>query len=165
MWRRGFLVKTDTMRSHILSNCTDFQSRRSQIRYRRKEDKPELVHTLNGSGLATSRLMVSLLENNQMEDGSIILPEVLHKYMNGITTLRPVCSRKGDKMSLAIEDLKKFLDSSPTSWHAVKRMGNRLALHDFIPLKESEPWHLEKGKKYFVSRNGSFLSFALPSKS
>jgi seryl-tRNA synthetase len=74
-----------------VSNCTDFQSRRSQIRYRKKEDKPELVHTLNGSGLATSRLMVSLLENNQQEDGSIILPEVLHKYMNGINTLRPVC--------------------------------------------------------------------------
>jgi len=67
-------------------------------------------------------------------------------------------------MSLAIEDLKKFLDNSPTPWHAVKEMGNRLALHDFIPLKESEPWQLEKGKKYFVSRNGAFLSFALPSK-
>ncbi|MBM3207492.1 MAG: M18 family aminopeptidase [Chlamydiae bacterium] len=66
-------------------------------------------------------------------------------------------------MSLAIEDLKNFLDHSPTSWHAVKEMGNRLALHDFIPLKESEPWHLEKGKKYFVSRNGAFLSFCLPS--
>ena len=73
-----------------VSNCTDFQSRRSQIRYRKKEDKPELIHTLNGSGLATSRLMVSLLENNQQEDGSVILPEVLHKYMNGINILRPV---------------------------------------------------------------------------
>ena len=74
-----------------VSNCTDFQSRRSQIRYRKKEDKPELIHTLNGSGLATSRLMVSLLENNQQADGSVILPEVLHKYMNGINVLKPVC--------------------------------------------------------------------------
>ena len=74
-----------------VSNCTDFQSRRSQIRFKKKEDKPELVHTLNGSGLATSRLMVSLLENNQQEDGSVILPEVLHKYMNGINILKPVC--------------------------------------------------------------------------
>jgi seryl-tRNA synthetase len=74
-----------------VSNCTDFQSRRSQIRYKKKEDKPELIHTLNGSGLATSRLMVSLLENNQQEDGSVILPEVLHKYMNGINILKPVC--------------------------------------------------------------------------
>ncbi|MCX6990141.1 MAG: serine--tRNA ligase [Chlamydiae bacterium] len=74
-----------------VSNCTDFQSRRSQIRYRKKEDKPELIHTLNGSGLATSRLMVSLLENNQQADGSVILPEVLHKYMNGINILKPVC--------------------------------------------------------------------------
>ena len=74
-----------------VSNCTDFQSRRSQIRYKKKEDKPELIHTLNGSGLATSRLMVSLLENNQQADGSVILPEVLHKYMNGINILKPVC--------------------------------------------------------------------------
>ena len=64
-----------------VSNCTDFQSRRSQIRYRRKGEKAELVHTLNGSGLATSRLMVALLENNQQEDGSILVPKVLHKYL------------------------------------------------------------------------------------
>jgi len=64
-----------------VSNCTDFQARRSQIRFRRKQDKPQYVHTLNGSGLATSRLMVALLENNQQEDGSILVPKVLHKYL------------------------------------------------------------------------------------
>jgi seryl-tRNA synthetase len=74
-----------------VSNCTDYQARRSQIRYRHKEEKPELVHTLNGSGLATSRLMVALLENNQNEDGSVTLPLVLHKYLNGVKELRPVC--------------------------------------------------------------------------
>ncbi len=73
-----------------VSHCTDYQARRSQIRYRHKEEKPELVHTLNGSGLATSRLMVALLENNQNEDGSVTLPVVLHKYMNGIKELRPI---------------------------------------------------------------------------
>ena len=72
-----------------VSNCTDYQARRSQIRYRHKEEKPELVHTLNGSGLATSRLMVALLENNQNEDGSVTLPVVLHKYLNGIKELKP----------------------------------------------------------------------------
>ena len=60
-----------------VSNCTDYQSRRSQTRFRSKGGKPELVHTLNGSGLATSRLMVALLENNQNADGSINLPAVL----------------------------------------------------------------------------------------
>jgi len=75
-----------------VSNCSDFQARRSMIRYRKKEEKPEFVHTLNGSGLATSRLMVALLENNQQEDGSVNLPVVLHKYMNGIKELRPVLS-------------------------------------------------------------------------
>jgi len=73
-----------------VSNCTDYQARRSQIRYRHREEKPELIHTLNGSGLATSRLMVALLENHQNEDGSVTLPVVLHKYMNGIKELRPI---------------------------------------------------------------------------
>jgi seryl-tRNA synthetase len=72
-----------------VSNCTDYPARRSHIRYRHKEEKPELVHTLNGSGLATSRLMVALLENHQNEDGSVTLPVVLHKYLNGIKDLQP----------------------------------------------------------------------------
>lgn len=63
------------------SNFENFQARRANIRYRREDTKkPEFVHTLNGSGLATSRLMVSLLENYQTEDGRIVVPEVLRKY-------------------------------------------------------------------------------------
>jgi seryl-tRNA synthetase len=67
-----------------VSNCTDYQSRRSLIRYKNKEGKIELVHTLNGSGLATSRLMVGLLENNQNADGSVNIPEVLQRFLGGI---------------------------------------------------------------------------------
>lgn len=70
-----------------ISNCGDFQSRRSQTRFRHKDEKPEFVHTLNGSGLATSRVMVALLENNQRADGSVAIPPILHKYLNGITEL------------------------------------------------------------------------------
>ena len=63
------------------SNFESFQARRANIRYRNEATKkPEFLHTLNGSGLATSRLMVSLLENNQTPDGKIIVPEVLRKY-------------------------------------------------------------------------------------
>ena len=72
-----------------VSNCTDYQARRSNIRYRSKQEKPELVHTLNGSGLATSRLMVALLENNQNRDGSVNIPQVLQKYLGGLTKLTP----------------------------------------------------------------------------
>lgn len=73
-----------------VSNCTDYQSRRSNIRFRRgKNDKPEFLHTLNGSGLATSRLMVALLENNQNPDGSVTIPPILHSYLGGISTLFP----------------------------------------------------------------------------
>lgn len=72
-----------------ISHCTDFQARRSQTRYRDKGEKPHYCHTLNGSGLATSRLMVALLENNQRKDGSIELPLVLHRYLSGIKELRP----------------------------------------------------------------------------
>ncbi|HOJ37161.1 MAG TPA: serine--tRNA ligase [Ignavibacteriales bacterium] len=63
------------------SNFEAFQARRANIRFRKKDDKKlDFVHTLNGSGLATSRLMVSILENYQQEDGSIIVPEVLRPY-------------------------------------------------------------------------------------
>jgi seryl-tRNA synthetase len=72
-----------------ISNCTDYQARRSQIRFRRKGGKPELLHTLNGSGLATSRLMVAILENNQQEDGSVIVPKVLRPYLGGIERITP----------------------------------------------------------------------------
>jgi seryl-tRNA synthetase len=64
-----------------VSNCTDYQARRANIRYKEKNGKPHFVHTLNGSGLATSRLMVGLLENNQQADGSVLVPKVLHKYL------------------------------------------------------------------------------------
>jgi len=63
------------------SNFENFQARRANIRYRREDTKkPEFVHTLNGSGLATSRLMVSILENNQTPEGKIVVPKVLQKY-------------------------------------------------------------------------------------
>jgi len=63
------------------SNFVDFQARRANIRFKRDaKSKPELVHTVNGSGLATSRVMVALLENNQTPEGTVIVPSVLHKY-------------------------------------------------------------------------------------
>ena len=68
------------------SNMWDFQARRMQARFRRKgEKKPELLHTLNGSGLAVGRTMVAILENNQEADGRIMIPEVLRKYMRNAT--------------------------------------------------------------------------------
>lgn len=73
-----------------VSNCTDYQARRANIRYKASDGKTDFVHTLNGSGLATSRLMVALLENNQNEDGSVTIPPVLQKYLGGLTTLKPV---------------------------------------------------------------------------
>lgn len=73
-----------------VSNCTDFQARRSKIRSKSKNEKPRLAHTLNGSGVATSRLMVAILENGQQADGSVIIPKVLHKYLEEeITILKP----------------------------------------------------------------------------
>ncbi|AAW40145.1 serine--tRNA ligase [Dehalococcoides mccartyi] len=64
------------------SNCTDFQGRRANVRFRRTpEAKPEFVHTLNGSGLALPRVMISVIENYQLPDGSIVVPEVLRPFM------------------------------------------------------------------------------------
>ena len=66
------------------SNFKDFQARRLQARWRNPETrKPELLHTLNGSGLAVGRTLVALMENGQQPDGSITLPEALHSYMGG----------------------------------------------------------------------------------
>ena len=70
------------------SNCGDFQARRMQARYRNPETgKPELVHTLNGSGLAVGRTLVAVLENYQQADGSIRVPEVLKPYMGGLEVI------------------------------------------------------------------------------
>ena len=67
-----------------VSNARDFQARRGNIRYRRADGKIDYVHTLNGSGLATSRIFPAIVEQNQRADGSIVVPEVLRKYLGGI---------------------------------------------------------------------------------
>jgi seryl-tRNA synthetase len=70
-----------------VSNCEAFQARRMQARFRNAQGKPELVHTLNGSGLAVGRTLVAILENYQQADGSIEIPEALRPYMGGLTRL------------------------------------------------------------------------------
>lgn len=67
-----------------VSNCEAFQARRLQARFRNAQGKPELVHTLNGSGLAVGRTLVAVLENNQQADGRVLIPKVLRSYMNGL---------------------------------------------------------------------------------
>ena len=69
------------------SNCVDFQARRMQARLRRKDGKVELVHTLNGSGLAVGRTLVAVLENYQNADGSVTVPKVLRKYLGGLEVI------------------------------------------------------------------------------
>ncbi|MDX8125132.1 serine--tRNA ligase [Janthinobacterium sp. GMG2] len=71
-----------------LSNCEAFQSRRMQARFRNAAGKPELAHTLNGSGLAVGRTLVAVLENYQQADGSVEIPAVLRPYMGGLTHLK-----------------------------------------------------------------------------
>ncbi|NOJ98579.1 serine--tRNA ligase [Corallococcus sp. CA049B] len=73
------------------SDCGDFQARRAKIRFRpQKGDKPQMVHTLNGSGLAVGRTSIAILENYQREDGSVAIPEALVPYMGGLKELRPL---------------------------------------------------------------------------
>ena len=71
-----------------VSNCEAFQSRRLQARFKNAQGKNELLHTLNGSGLAVGRCLVAVLENYQNADGSVTVPEVLQSYMNGQTLLK-----------------------------------------------------------------------------
>ena len=72
-----------------LSNTEAFQARRMAARFRNVQNKPELLHTLNGSGLAVGRTLVAVLENFQQADGSVIIPEVLRPYMGGLERLAP----------------------------------------------------------------------------
>ena len=67
-----------------VSNARDFQARRGNCRYRRADGKIDFVHTLNGSGLATSRIFPAIVEQNQRADGSVVIPEVLRKYLGGL---------------------------------------------------------------------------------
>ncbi|MGD9964471.1 MAG: serine--tRNA ligase, partial [Candidatus Izemoplasmatales bacterium] len=73
-----------------VSNSRSFQARRGMIRFRNEEGKVEYVHTLNGSGLATSRLLPAILEQNQQKDGSVKIPEVLVPYLGGLKVLEKV---------------------------------------------------------------------------
>jgi seryl-tRNA synthetase len=71
------------------SNFEDFQARRANIRYRGADGKPRFVHTLNGSGVALARLYVAILENGQLADGSVVLPEAIRPYMGGMERIEP----------------------------------------------------------------------------
>jgi seryl-tRNA synthetase len=85
-----WLPAQDTYRE--ISSCSNmgaFQARRMQARFRNAAGKPELVHTLNGSGLAVGRTLVAVLENYQQADGSIAIPEILRPYMGGVAQLKP----------------------------------------------------------------------------
>ena len=73
-----------------VSNARDYQARRGMVRYKDENGKVHFAHTLNGSGLATSRIFPALVEQNQLEDGSIVVPEVLRKWMGGIEVIHPI---------------------------------------------------------------------------
>lgn len=70
------------------SNCTDFQARRLNIKYRDNDGKNRLVHMLNGTAVAIPRVIISILENNQLPDGSVIIPDVLQNYMHGLISIK-----------------------------------------------------------------------------
>jgi len=70
------------------SNCTDFQARRGGIRFK-DENGTHLMHTLNGTAMASTRTLIAILENNQQADGSVTIPEVLQSFMGGVTEIKP----------------------------------------------------------------------------
>jgi seryl-tRNA synthetase len=87
VWAPG---SREWMEVSSISNVTDFQARRSNIRYKsEKSGHNEFVHTLNGSGLGLPRTFIAVLENNQQADGSVVIPEVLRPWMGGIDIISP----------------------------------------------------------------------------
>lgn len=86
MWAPGV---NEWLEVSSCSNTEDFQARRANIKYRAEgQKKPRFVHTLNGSGLATPRVIIAILENYQQADGSVVIPEVLRPYMGGLDVIR-----------------------------------------------------------------------------
>lgn len=73
-----------------VSNARDYQARRGMMRYKGNDGKMHYMHTLNGSGLATSRVFPAILEQFQQKDGSVLIPEPLQKYMGGLKVLKPI---------------------------------------------------------------------------
>ena len=71
------------------SNCEAFQARRMQARFRNEKGKPELVHTLNGSGLAVGRTLIAIMENYQRADGGVDIPAALQPYMGSLKAIEP----------------------------------------------------------------------------
>ena len=70
------------------SNCTDYQARRLNIRYRKSDaDKPQFIHMLNSTALAIGRTIIAIMENNQQKDGSVVIPEVLRPYMGDLEVI------------------------------------------------------------------------------
>ncbi len=78
-----------------VSNCEDFQARRIRVRYRGEGGKPRLAHTLNGSGVAVGRTVVAILEQYQQKDGTVLVPEALRPYMNGLERITPQAFPRG----------------------------------------------------------------------
>ena len=78
-----------------VSNCEDFQARRIRVRYRGEGGKPRLAHTLNGSGVAVGRTVVGILEQYQQKDGTVLVPEALRPYMNGLERIAPQAFPRG----------------------------------------------------------------------
>ena len=70
------------------SNFESFQARRGNIKYKNKNNQLDYVHTLNGSGLAVGRTLIAIMENYQQKDGSIVVPNVLIPYMNGVRIIK-----------------------------------------------------------------------------
>lgn len=86
----AWLPSQETYReTHSSSSCTDFQARRLNTRYKKDGEKPEFLHTLNGTAFAIGRTIIAILENYQQADGSVVIPEILVPFMGGKTKLTP----------------------------------------------------------------------------
>ena len=113
-----------------VSNARDYQARRGNIRFRREATgKPEFVHTLNGSGLATSRIFPAMVEQNQRADGSIVVPEVLRKYLGGLE----IITKKIDKRAPAC-----YIKPKETHWrdlYEARFSGRCLRVPDSEPVR------------------------------
>jgi hypothetical protein len=126
------------------SNFRDFQARRMKIRYRRAKGKPELVHTLNGSGLATPRTFIAVLEHYQEADGTVTVPDVLRPYVGAERIARPGGSGRGAALSRRREGRGAMTESTSQIPPDEKHRANLMAL--VFLLRQMAGQFLDDGK-------------------
>ena len=160
--KSGCRRRTPTAKSARCSNCDAFQARRMQARFKNAQGKTELVHTLNGSGLAVGRTLVAILENGQNADGSVTIPEALRPYMGGLDELRRMTRSAGEIAAelIAARDGARAIPT-PTAADPAFAMADAYAVADEIRRLRIARGEATRGYKIGFTNRGIWARYGV----